>query len=58
MKPFFITSTGTGIGKTLTTTSLCWQLRQQGKSVTALKPVISGYDPIDLDNDSAKILKS
>jgi dethiobiotin synthetase len=58
MKSFFITSTGTGIGKTLTTTSLCWQLRQQGKAVTALKPVISGYSPIDLDNDSAKILKS
>src|SRR5689334_20537801 len=54
----FITSSGTGIGKTLVTTSLCWQLRQSGKTVKALKPVISGYDAADLNNDSALILKS
>src|SRR5271170_2710815 len=58
MKSFFITSTGTDIGKTLTTCSLCWQMRNHGKTVTALKPVISGYNPLDLNNDSAKILKS
>ena len=58
MTKLFITSTGTGIGKTLVTTSLCWQLRQQGKNVTALKPVISGYDPVDLTNDTAQILLS
>ena len=58
MKSYFITATGTGIGKTLITTALCWQLRQQGKAVTALKPVISGYDPKDMHNDSANILKS
>ena len=53
---FFITSTGTGIGKTLVTASLCWQLQKEGESVTALKPVISGYDATDLTNDSAQIL--
>ena len=58
MKPFFITATGTGIGKTLVTSSLCYQLRQQGKTVTALKPVISGYNAVDMDNDSGTILKS
>ena len=58
MQPYFITSTGTGIGKTLTTSALCWQLRQQGKKVTALKPVISGYSPLDMDCDSSRILKS
>lgn len=58
MRRFFITSSGTGIGKTLVTTALCWQLRQAGKSVTALKPVISGYDPADSASDSALILRS
>jgi dethiobiotin synthetase len=58
MQPYFITSTGTGIGKTLITSALCWQLRQQGRKVTALKPVISGYSPVDMECDSARILKS
>ncbi|MFN3231649.1 MAG: dethiobiotin synthase [Alphaproteobacteria bacterium] len=43
MSKFFITSSGTGIGKTLVTCALTWQLRQQGKSVLALKPVISDF---------------
>ena len=58
MKSFFITAPGTGVGKTLVTTALCWQLRQAGKKVTALKPVISGYDPDDQQSDTALILKS
>jgi dethiobiotin synthetase len=58
MQPYFITASGTGIGKTLVTTTLCWQLRHSGKKVTALKPVISGFDPQDMDSDAALILKS
>ena len=58
MASFFITATGTGVGKTLTTCSLAWQLRLEGKSVTALKPVISGYDPADAGNDAGLILQS
>jgi dethiobiotin synthetase len=58
VQPLFITASGTDIGKTLITTTLCWQLRQQGKSVTALKPVITGYKEQDLNNDAALILKS
>lgn len=57
-KPFFITATGTGIGKTLVTTALCWQLKEQGKKVTALKPVITGFDAADEESDTALILKS
>lgn len=57
-RPFFITATGTGIGKTLVTTALCWQLTQQGKAVTALKPVVSGFNPDDEESDTALILKS
>lgn len=58
MTPLFITSSGTGIGKTALTTALCWQLRQRNKPVTALKPVISGYTPQDPTSDTALILQS
>lgn len=58
MQKLFITSSGTGIGKTLVTTVLTWQLRQAGRKVCALKPVISGYDPTDPTNDSALILQA
>lgn len=58
MQPLFITATGTDIGKTLVTAALCWQLRARGKTVTALKPVISGYDADDMDSDTALILRS
>lgn len=44
MAAFFITSTGTDIGKTFVTCALIRQLRAQGKAVHAIKPVISGYD--------------
>jgi dethiobiotin synthetase len=52
-KPFFITSSGTGIGKTFVTTALCRQLQAQ-----AVKPIISGYDPNDAESDLALILGS
>jgi dethiobiotin synthetase len=57
-QPYFITSSGTGIGKTLLTTSLCWQLRAKGRKVAALKPVISGYEEGDMQTDTAQILLS
>ncbi|UTW55200.1 dethiobiotin synthase [Kordiimonas sp. SCSIO 12610] len=39
---FFITSTGTEIGKTMVTATLGFQLRATGSSVNAIKPIISG----------------
>ncbi len=57
MKKFFITSTGTHQGKTLLTTALCWQWRQHGKIVAAIKPVISGFDDAE-NSDTAQILQS
>lgn len=57
-QPFFITGTGTGIGKTLVTTGLCWQLKEQGKTVTAIKPIASGFDPGDAASDAVLILES
>lgn len=55
---YFITSSGTSIGKTLVTCSLAHQLRQAGKTVSALKPVISGYKADDMSSDTAQILQS
>lgn len=44
MTAYFVTSSGTGIGKTLVTAALAVQLRAAGRGVRALKPVLSGYD--------------
>ena len=39
----FVTASGTEVGKTYVTASLCAQLRARGRAVAALKPVVSGY---------------
>jgi dethiobiotin synthetase len=54
----FITSTGTGIGKTAVTCALTRQLIAKGKQVRALKPVISGYTESDPTTDTALLLQS
>jgi dethiobiotin synthetase len=41
----FITATGTDIGKTFVAASLIRHLRQMGRLVDAIKPVVSGFDP-------------
>lgn len=56
MKTAFITSTGTGIGKTLVTRALGYRLRLTGEKVRIIKPVISGYDPADPASDTRQIL--
>jgi len=58
MKSFFITSSGTEIGKTLVTAALCHQLRQAGHTVQALKPVISDFRDGDPETDSAVLLNA
>src|SRR5262245_54666695 len=58
MNGLFITGVGTGVGKTLVTTILCHQLRGIGRSVTALKPVVSGFVDNDPECDPALILRS
>lgn len=40
-----ITGTGTEVGKTFVATSLIRHLRQMGRTVEAIKPVVSGFDP-------------
>ena len=44
MTAYFVTSTGTDIGKTFVTAGLIRHLRGAGAAVDALKPVVSGYD--------------
>jgi dethiobiotin synthetase len=58
MSGLFITGVGTGVGKTLVTTVLCHQLRDLGRSVSALKPVVSGFVDDDPLSDPALILRS
>jgi dethiobiotin synthetase len=41
----FITATGTDVGKTFVVASLIRHLRQMGRAVDAIKPIVSGYDP-------------
>ncbi len=45
MPVIFITATGTEIGKTFVAAGLIGALRRRGRSVAALKPVVSGFDP-------------
>jgi dethiobiotin synthetase len=40
----FITATGTNVGKTPVVASLIRHLRQFGRTVEAIKPIVSGYD--------------
>ena len=56
MTAFFITATGTDIGKTFVTAGLVKILRQRGQSVAALKPVASGYNKDDAAHSDAGIL--
>ena len=45
---YFITSTGTGIGKTYTTAALIRLARSKSLKVAAYKPVISGFDKLEI----------
>jgi dethiobiotin synthetase len=41
----FITATGADVGKTFVVASLIRHLRQLGRAVDAIKPIVTGYDP-------------
>jgi dethiobiotin synthetase len=54
---YFITSTGTGIGKTYVTTALIRLARSKNMTVAAFKPVISGFDKQEIAaSDTGQIL--
>jgi dethiobiotin synthetase len=53
----FITATGTDVGKTYVAASLIRHLRQMGRLVDAIKPVVSGFDPDKaVDSDPGRLL--
>ena len=58
MTAIFITATGTDVGKTQVVASLIRQFRQMGRSVDAVKPIVSGYDPAQAAASDAGILIS
>jgi dethiobiotin synthetase len=45
MPAHFVTATGTDIGKTFVSCGLISHLRQEGRTVEAIKPVVTGFDP-------------
>lgn len=54
---YFVTSTGTGVGKTYVATALIRQARARHMSVAATKPVISGFDKREIEaSDTGAIL--
>lgn len=57
MSAYFITATGTGIGKTFITAAVTRQLIAQGRKVRALKPVISGFVAGE-ENDSTILIRA
>ena len=59
MAAYFVTSTGTDIGKTFVTAGLIRYMRGAGQSINALKPVVSGYDSSVVEtSDPAVLLKA
>lgn len=59
MAAYFVTSTGTDVGKTFVTAALVRYLRESNQPVAALKPVVSGYDSsVAETSDPAVLLKA
>ena len=56
MPTWFVTATGTAVGKTLVTAALCHQLQVKGRRVRALKPVMSGYRSEEAQTSDAGVL--
>lgn len=56
MSAYFVTSTGTDIGKTFVTAGLIRYLREAGQMVDALKPVVSGYDSSVVETSDPAVL--
>jgi dethiobiotin synthetase len=58
MPAVFITSTGTDIGKTFVARGLIRHLRHRGRTVDALKPVVSGFLPREVETSDVGLLLS
>jgi dethiobiotin synthetase len=58
MAAYFVTSTGTDVGKTFVTAGLIRTLRASNHPVAALKPVVSGYDSSVVETSDPAVLLS
>ncbi|HEU4824889.1 MAG TPA: dethiobiotin synthase [Dongiaceae bacterium] len=59
MRAFFMTATGTDIGKTYVGCGLIRAWRAQGLRVGAFKPVLSGFDPAHVaESDAGQLLSA
>ena len=59
MTAIFITATGTDVGKTYVAASLIGHFRRMGRTVEAIKPVVSGFDPTRAaDSDPGVLLRA
>ncbi len=56
MSAYFITATGTDIGKTFVARGLIRALRARGRTVAALKPVMSGFEPSEAAGSDSGLL--
>ena len=56
MAAYFVTSTGTDVGKTFVTAGLIRYLRTSNQAVGALKPVVSGYDSSVVETSDPAVL--
>lgn len=56
MPALFVTATGTNIGKTFVSCGLISRLRQEGRTVEAIKPVVTDFDPAAADASDPAIL--
>jgi dethiobiotin synthetase len=56
MSAYFVTATGTDIGKTFVARGLIRALRARGRNVAALKPVMSGFEPAEAAGSDSGLL--
>lgn len=56
MSGYFVTATGTDVGKTYVTAGIIRAARQAGRAAAAIKPIMSGYDPTWMHQSDAGIL--
>jgi len=56
MSAVFITATGTDIGKTFVTAGLIRHIAGSGGAITAIKPIVSGFDPDAWDTSDPAVL--
>ena len=56
MSAFFITATGTDVGKTFVARGLIRALRARGRAVAALKPIVSGFEPAEAEGSDSGLL--